>query len=122
MEKKTWLKQEIDRRGWKGREFARQIGRSPTHAHRLITGAERPSPKLCREIARVFGVTEQEVMRRVGHLSDLPDDYDKAQEQELIEIFQGLSYSDRKMLIEFAQFLFSRDVDDDEENGEDEGD
>jgi plasmid maintenance system antidote protein VapI len=122
MEKETWLKQEIDRRGWKGREFARQIGRSPSHAHRLITGTEKPSVDLAREIARVFGVTHQEVLRKTGKLDPLPDDYDKAQEQELMEIFQGLSYSDRKMLIEFAQFLFSRDVDDDEENGEDEGD
>ena len=121
----TWIAQKLRERekaGQKmsGREFARQIGCSPTHAHKLITGEQRPSSKLCRRIAAVFGVTEQEVMRQVGHLSDLPKDYNKAQEQELKEILQGLPYSKRKTLIEFAQFLFRRKVDNDE-NGENGG-
>ena len=121
MEEETWIAQEIKKRRMTGRRFAREIGCSATHAHRLIVGTERPSPKLCREIARVFGVTEQEVMRRVGHLSDLPDDYDKQEERELIDIMRGLSYSKRKTLIEFAQFLFKRSGDNDE-NGEGEED
>ena len=121
MEEETWIKQELGKRRMTGRRFAREIGCSPTHAHRLITGAERPSPKLCREIAHVFGVTEQEVMRQVGHLSDLPKDYDKQEERELTDIMRGLSYSKRKTLIEFAQFLFKRSGDNDE-NGEGEED
>ena len=67
-------------------------------------------------------MTEQDVMRQVGRLSPLPDDYDKAQEQELKEILQELGYSDRKALIKFAQFLLGRDEGNDEENGGDEGD
>jgi len=122
MEKKTWLKQEIDRRGWKGREFARRIGYSYSQAHRFLTGEQPPSLRACRKIAAAFGdMTEQEVMREVGRLSPLPDDYDKAQEDELIEVLQELGYSDRKTLILFAQFLLSRD-DDDGENGGDERD
>ena len=103
-----------------GRRFADEIGCSPTHAHRLITGT-RPSDRLCGEIARVFGMTKSEVMRKAGKLDPLPDDYDKAQEQELKEILQALPYSSRKTLIEFAQFLFRRKVDSDENEG-DEGD
>ena len=117
----TWIAQELTKRGMTGRKFARQIGCSPTHAHRLITGVERPSTKLCRRIAAVFGVTEQEVMRQTGRLSPLPDDYDKAQEHELVETLQALSYSDRKTLVKFAQFLFRRGGNS-EENGEDEED
>jgi len=67
-------------------------------------------------------MTEQDVMRQVGRLSPLPDDYDKAQEQELKEILQELRYSDRKALVKFAQFLLGRDVDDDGGNGGEEGD
>ena len=77
--------------------------------------------RACRKIAAAFravgkDVTEQDVMRNVGRLSPLPDDYDKAQERELVEVLQELRYSDRKTLIEFAQFLLGR------EGGDIEGD
>jgi transcriptional regulator with XRE-family HTH domain len=110
----TWIKRELTKRGMTGRRFADAIGCSPTHASRLIAGVDRPSVKLCRRIAAVFRVTEQEVMRQTGRLSPLPDDYDKAQEQELKEIMQGLPYSSRKTLVEFAQFLFRRRENEDE--------
>jgi len=116
----TWIKQELIKRGWTGRKFARQIGCSATHAHRLITG-KKPSNRLCGEIARVFGITKDEVLRQVGRRDPLPDDYDEAQEQRLKEILRELSYPDRKTLIEFAQFLFRRSGDNDE-NGEGEED
>jgi len=110
----TWIKQELRKWRMTGRRFAREIGCSPTHAHRLIVGEAQPSDKLCGEIARVFGMTKSEVMRKAGRLDPLPDDYDKAQEQELKEILQGLPYSKRKTLIEFAQFLFRRRENEDE--------
>jgi len=123
MKRGTWLKQEIDRRGWTGHKFAERIGYSNSQTHRFLTGEQPPSIRACRKIAAAFGdMTEQDVMRQVGRLSPLPDDYDKAQEQELKEILQELGYSDRKALIKFAQFLLGRDDDNDEENGGDEGD
>ena len=85
VEEETWIKRELTKRRMTGREFARQIGCSPTHAHRLIAGEVQPSEKLCPKIARVFGMTEQEVLRRAGKLSQLPNDYDVQQEQELKE-------------------------------------
>jgi len=115
--KETWLAQKLREEKRPQRWLASEIGCSPSHAHRLTTGQEKPSPKLCREIARVFKMTEQEVMRQVGHLTDLPDNYDKAREHELRDIMRGLSYSNRKTLIEFAQFLFRRGGDDDENGG-----
>ena len=124
MERKTWLKQEIERLGWTGHEFARRIGYSNSQAHRFVTGEQPPSMRACRRIAAAFRevgreVTEQDVMRQVGRLSPLPSDYDKAQERELVEVLQELGYSDRKTLIEFAQFLLGREGG---EDVEDEGD
>ena len=123
MKRGTWLKQEVKRRGWTGHKFAELIGYSNSQTHRFLTGEQPPSIRACRKIAAAFGdMTEQDVMRQVGRLSPLPDDYNKAQEQELKEILQELGYSDRKALIKFAQFLLGRDDDNDEENGGDEGD
>ena len=116
MKEETWIKQELTKRRMTGRRFADEIGCSPTHAHRLIVGDAQPSEKLCPKIAHLFGMTEQEVLRRAGKLRQLPNDYDKAQEQELKEIMQGLPYSKRKTLIEFAQFLFRRKAEEDNED------
>jgi len=121
VEGRTWLDKERKRQGWSGHEFARRIGYSPSQTHRFLTGEQPPSMRACRKIAAAFravgkDVTEQDVMRNVGRLSPLPDDYDKAQERELVEVLQELRYSDRKTLIEFAQFLLGR------EGGDIEGD
>ena len=118
-DERTWLKRQVDEKGWKGRQFARLIGYSYSQTHRFLTGEQPPSGRACRKIAALFGMTEQEVMREMGRLSPLPDDYDEAQEQELKEILQELGYPDRKTLIEFAQFLLGREGGD---GGEDEGD
>jgi transcriptional regulator with XRE-family HTH domain len=101
----TWLAQELRKRRMSQRQLAQAIGCSPSHAHRLVTGQEKPSPKLCREIARVFEVTEQEVMRRVGHLSPLPDGYSELDEQRLAELYRALGQSERNQLMRFAEFL-----------------
>ena len=122
MKRGTWLKQEVKRRGWTGHKFAERIGYSNSQTHRFLTGEQPPSIRACRKIAAVFGdMTEQDVMRNVGRLSPLPDDYNKAQEQELKEILQELRYSDRKALVKFAQFLLGRDEGDDEGDERDEG-
>ena len=122
-DERTWLWRKVyEDKKWTGRRFAQEIGYSYSQAHRFLTGEQPPSGRACRKIAAVLGMTEQDVMREVGRLSPLPDDYDKAQEQELKEILQELRYSDRKQLIEFAQFLLGRDVNNDGENGGDEGD
>jgi len=123
-DKRTWLKRQVDGKGWKGRQFARLIGYSYSQTHRFLTGEQPPSGEACKRIAVVLGggITEEDVMREAGRLSPLPPDYDKAQEKKLKELLRALSYSDRKQLIEFAQFLLGRDVNDGGENGGDVGD
>jgi transcriptional regulator with XRE-family HTH domain len=113
----TWLREEIDRRGWSAREFGRRIGVSKSHTSRLVRGDIPPSDKLCPNIAKALGINPQEVMRRAGKLPPLPDDYDKRQEQELCETLQCLSYADRVCLIRFAKFLLVTDQSDDGDEG-----
>ena len=124
-EEKTWLWRIVyEDKKWSGRRFAQEIGYSYSQAHRFLTGEQPPSGEACKRIAAVLGggITEEDVMREAGRLSPLPPDYDKAQEKKLVELLQGLSYPDRKQLVEFAQFLLGRDVGNDGENGGDEGD
>jgi transcriptional regulator with XRE-family HTH domain len=106
-EPRTWIERELFERRWSVREFGRQIGVSATHAGRLAQG-ERPSTRLCHEIARVFGMTHLEVLRRVGHVDPLPDDYEEHEEVRLLEILRELESGEREELLQFARFLHAR--------------
>jgi transcriptional regulator with XRE-family HTH domain len=68
----TWINQELEERGWSTREFGRRVGISPAHASRVVNGETTPSVKLCKEIAGVLGVIDQEVMIYAGILDPAP--------------------------------------------------
>ena len=104
-ESETWLKRELRTRDVSGHWLARQIGYSNSQTHRYIKGEQPPTFKACQRIASALGMEEQEVMRRVGRLSPLPEDYDAQQEQRLVEMFQMLETIERSQLLKFAEFL-----------------
>lgn len=104
---RTWIERELFVLRWSIREFARQIGVSATHASRVARG-ERPSTELCREIARVFGMTHAEVLRLAGHLDPLPEDYGEQEEIRLLEIMRELEPGEREELMNFAKFLHAQ--------------
>ena len=101
----TWLKRELRTRDVSGHWLARQIGYSNSQTHRYITGEQPPTYKACQRIAVALGMEEQEVMRQVGRLSPLPEDYNAQQEQRLVEMFQTLKSIEREQLLRFAEFL-----------------
>ena len=104
-ESETWLKRELQARDVSGHWLARQIGYSNSQTHRYIKGEQPPTFKACQRIAAALGIDEQEVMRRVGRLSPLPEDYNAQQEQRLVEMFQTLETTERSQLLKFAEFL-----------------
>jgi transcriptional regulator with XRE-family HTH domain len=104
---RTWIEYELFKRRWSTREFGRQVGVSATHASRIGRGIDQPSAKLCAEIARVFGMTTQEVMRRAGHLPPLPENYEERTEQRILELMRELPRDAREELMNFAQYLYT---------------
>ena len=111
---RTWLERELFRRRWSVRQLARELAPyrtdsgepySAQHIARVVKGEARPSTKLCREMARLFGMTEAEVLRHAGHMSPLPDDLEEAEGASLLELFQQLTVNERIQVLEFARFL-----------------
>jgi len=76
---------------------------------RIVRGVGHPSPSLCKKIAGALDMTEHEVLRQYGYLSGLPDDYQEAEEQRLIEARRQLPEKDRALLGDFVDFLLWRD-------------
>ena len=103
----TWLWRELDKpeRGWSARYLGRLLGISYTHAARLANEEQPLTTEMCKRVAAVFERTEEDVMRLAGHLSPLPDGYDRLDEQRLVELYRALDLDDRGQLMRFAEFL-----------------
>jgi plasmid maintenance system antidote protein VapI len=81
------------------------LGISYTHAARLANEEQPLTTEMCKRIAVVFEMTEEDVMRLAGHLSPLPDGYDRLDEQRLVELYRALDLEGRGQLTRFAEFL-----------------
>jgi transcriptional regulator with XRE-family HTH domain len=72
-----WLNEEIERRGWTQRELARRTQNvTQTTISRIISGQTSPEVDTLEGIARAFGLSLEEVMRKAGILpafTELPD-------------------------------------------------
>ena len=60
---------------------------------------------MCKRVAVVLEMTEEDVMRKAGHLSPLPDGYSALDEQRLVELYRALDLGGRNQLTRFAEFL-----------------
>ena len=100
-----WIWRELDERGWSARYLGRQLEVSYTHAARLANEEQPLTTEMCKRLATVFEMTEEDVMRKAGHLSPLPDGYDRLDEQRLVELYRALDLEDRGQLLRFAEFL-----------------
>lgn len=67
-----WLSDEMLRRGWQQADLARAAGVTRATISNIINGMRGPGPRVCRDIARAFGVDEDEVLSRAGHRSGKP--------------------------------------------------
>ena len=103
----TWIWRELDKpeRGWSARHLGRLLGISYTHAARLANEEQPLTTEMCKRVAVVFGMTEVDVLRQAGHLSPLPDGYDRLDEQRLVELYRALNLGERNQLMRFAEFL-----------------
>lgn len=93
----TWVENKLVDRNWSIREFGRQVGISHTHAARIVNGESRPSISLCHDIADVFDVPRQEVMRIAGLLPPVPEM--DADLEEALYLFEQLPDTERHLIL-----------------------
>lgn len=79
------------------REVARRVGVSHTTIVKLANGQARPSISLCRELARVFGVPYQDLLRMSGVLPEVSaKDSDDRAVSYLLERLMGMEQVQRQ--------------------------
>jgi len=73
---RSWLADEVERRGWSGAELARRSGVTRQQIMRILSGENRPGLDSLQGIAHAFGLPVEEVLREAGILGpyvELPD-------------------------------------------------
>ena len=108
MDFKTWLAEELNRRGWSHAEMGRRSGVAQTTISNVISGNRAPGPDLCRAIAKTLGEAEVKVFRLAGLLSPLPEDGDSTL-QELIDAARQLSPEGRQEVLTYVRFRLQQE-------------
>ncbi len=66
----TWLKHEIDLRGWSQADLAREAKISRQAVSNVVNQVRAPGPDVCKKIANAFNMDPQIVFMKAGILPD----------------------------------------------------
>jgi transcriptional regulator with XRE-family HTH domain len=101
----SFINTELDKRGWTAAELARRAGVTHATLSHIISGKNKPGPKLCNGIARAFGIPSAEVFRIAGLQPSVPET--KESEEELLFFFRQLNDSEKNYLTAIAKTFFN---------------
>lgn len=101
-----WLSSEMDKRGWKPADLARQAGIARATLSNILNDMRGPGPSTCQKIAHAFGYPPEDVMRRAGLLPDKP--VEDATMKEWMAAGRQLTDGERAELLEWAFAKLSR--------------
>ena len=83
----TWLREEVEGRGWTFRELGRRAGLSSGAISKVMTGTTEPTWEFCDKIARAMEMSAVDVFRQAGLLPPIPE----AREREFERITDMLA-------------------------------
>jgi plasmid maintenance system antidote protein VapI len=106
-ELRTWLSQELDRRGWSHSELGRRAGVSQAAISSTISGDRKAGADFCVKVAHALGESPEKVLRLADILPMSPTS-DNATLQELIELAQNLPLEDQDELLKYARFRYQQ--------------
>ena len=107
----TWLKGELDLRGWTMKDLAEKADLTASTISRLLSGERQPGPESLGAIAKAFDLSPEFVFRKAGVLPRAISRYKEtdAFEQEWMQLLSmATTDEERKELIERARFEMQR--------------
>lgn len=114
-----WLNQTLYERGWSQSEAARRSGLSASAIQQVAGGVTKAGPRLCRGLARAFGMDPEEVFRLAdllpspspGRVGEQTEGYlvgKPADGERLARLFEEMGKLDRALLLQLAERLAYR--------------
>jgi transcriptional regulator with XRE-family HTH domain len=68
-----WLGSEMERRGWRPVDLAREAGLSTGTLSNVLRGSRRPGLHFCRKVAEALVLPPEQVLRHAGLLPPTPE-------------------------------------------------
>jgi len=99
----SWLRSELELRGWDQAELARRSSVTTAQISRIISGERRAGAEVCRKIARALQLPIEEVYRKSGLLPS--KGIQPAGSEELLFLFKEMGDDDRRRLLALARAL-----------------
>jgi transcriptional regulator with XRE-family HTH domain len=102
----AWLRNELNIRGWRQADLARQSGMNTGLLSQILNGQRRAGVSTCRTIARALNMREVDVLHRAGLLTSAAVcDEDSPLVQEMIVEFIRLDDSDQEQILKQVRAL-----------------
>lgn len=101
----AWLQSEMDKRFLSQADLAREAGVTRAAINRVLTETRRPGTAVCRGIAKAFGLDEEDVMIRAGHMTRRAEDMGL---DDWIAVGRKLTEEERAELLEWAYAKIAR--------------
>jgi len=103
-----WLLKELEERGWSQSELAGRAGVSHGRISQIISG-DIPTSKILVKLAYALRLRPEDVLRRAGILPPLPTNEEQGEAVKLMELFDHLAPAERERVLEYVEFLLSRE-------------
>jgi len=87
----TWLRQEMQRRGWSVSELAHKAGTYPATISNLLNENRKPGKAICKQLAKALDLKESIVLYHAGFLSKDPEDPTQQLDPLALDILAMLS-------------------------------
>ena len=107
-ELRTWLAQEIDRRGWSHRMLARQISLSHSLVSKALSGKMRASADFCIRVAQALDEPPEKVLRLAGILPMSPANEHEQALKEILDIAKNMTPENRQDLLNYARYRYQQ--------------
>lgn len=101
MEFTEWLKNRLDKKGWKQADLARESGLDTAVISNLVNGRRGPGMDTYRALARAFDIKLKELFVEIGILEPEPD-YDPIYE-ELARYAYRMTAEERAMYLAYGR-------------------
>jgi transcriptional regulator with XRE-family HTH domain len=102
-----WLNEELQRRGWRQADLVRATGISRAGISLLTSGQIRPAPQTVMQLSRVFKVSPDFIMRKVGYLPPREEQGDPTLEEVNFK-YAMLPDDKKKLVLDYLDFLIGR--------------
>lgn len=99
-----WLQGELDKRGMKQADLARESGLTTATISRLITQQRGPDDATCLKISKALGIPVEDVFRRAGKLPPQSELEHDPTLREIYEVVKQLTEEQRAAVLEFVWF------------------